>query len=94
MLRFSIMRDKIPSRLQDLKTLSSLTESYKKMALADFLLTHVTIFYYLSEYFQIFYNFLQTIIVFTQKFWLSSYYTILNSTVNNGVSIKHKWNLI
>jgi len=64
------------------------------MGIDDFFLTDVAIFHYLLGNFQIFSTFLQTIIVFTRKFWLSSYYTISNSTVNNGVSIKHKWNLI
>ena len=64
------------------------------MGIDDFFRTDVAIFHYLSGNFQIISIFLQTIIVFTRKFWLSSYYTISNSTVNNGVSIKHKWNLI
>ena len=72
----------------------SLPESYKKLGLDDFFHTHATIFDYLLGFFQIFSHFLQTTIVFTRKFWLSSYYTILNSTVNDSVSIKHKWNLI
>jgi len=64
------------------------------MGIDDFFLIDVAIFHYLLGNFLIFSIFLQTIIVFTRKFWLSSYYTILNNTVNNGVSIKHKWNLI